>query len=232
MLIVLSLSCQRKALRCDGLRKSPWCDKPQRRLYGGQRLSGQLVRWASRGACTAECLWWAVCQVEHCRLAHPAAKVAVSGVCVHQKAVWHPAKTDAPPGCGERDLRYGCRIVRLGDSRERKKRPHLVKKLNHKSIKEGIQMKQNRIFDQNSSQKARSWHYNMDTNRAEAQFADGSAIAIDCLAIEDEYGNTPAQRAELDWLLYNKPLECVQLVLSGEIEHYLSLGCDHGKLKD
>lgn len=27
-------------------------------------------------------------------------------------------------------------------------------------------------------------------------------------------------------------LECVQLVLSGEIEHYLSLGCDHGKLKD
>ena len=120
----------------------------------------------------------------------------------------------------------------VGDSRERKKRPHLVKKLNHKSIKEGIQMKQNRIFDQNSSQKARSWHYNMDTNRAEAQFADGSAIAIDCLAIEDEYGNTPAQRAELDWLLYNKPLECVQLVLSGEIEHYLSLGCDHGKLKD
>ena len=74
--------------------------------------------------------------------------------------------------------------------------------------------------------------FSMDTNRAEAQFADGSAIAIDCLAIEDEYGNTPAQRAELDWLLYNKPLECVQLVLSGEIEHYLSLGCDHGKLKD
>ena len=170
--------------------------------------------------------------MEHRRFAHPAGKVAVSGVCVHQKAVWHFAKADAPPGCGERDLRYGCRIVRLGDSRERKKRPHLVKKLNHKSIKEGIQMKQNRIFDQNSSQKARSWHYNMDTNRAEAQFADGSAIAIDCLAIEDEYGNTPAQRAELDWLLYNKPLECVQLVLSGEIEHYLSLGCDHGKLKD
>jgi len=37
-------------------------------------------------------------------------------------------------------------------------------------------------------------------------------------------GNTPAQRAELDWLLYNKPLEYAQLVLGGEIEHYLSLG--------
>ncbi|MBS4920555.1 MAG: hypothetical protein KHZ84_01335 [Faecalibacterium prausnitzii] len=44
-----------------------------------------------------------------------------------------------------------------------------------------------------------SCHYNMDTNRVEAQFADGSAVAIDCIAIEDEYGNTPAQRAELDW---------------------------------
>ena len=57
-------------------------------------------------------------------------------------------------------------------------------------------------------------------------------LAIDCIAIEDEYGNTPAQRAELDWLLYNKPLEYAQLVLSGEIEHYLSLGCDHGRLED
>ena len=32
-------------------------------------------------------------------------------------------------------------------------------------------------------------------------------VAIDCIAVEDEYGSTPAQRAELDWLLYNKPLE-------------------------
>ena len=46
------------------------------------------------------------------------------------------------------------------------------------------------------------------------------------------YGNTPAQRAELDWLLYNKPLEYAQLVLGEEIEHYLSLGCDHGRLED
>ena len=50
--------------------------------------------------------------------------------------------------------------------------------------------------------------------------------------VKDEYGNTPAQRAELDWLLYNKPLEYAQLVLGGEIEHYLLLGCDHGRLED
>ena len=49
---------------------------------------------------------------------------------------------------------------------------------------------------------------------------------------EDEYGNTPAQRAELDWLLYNKPLEYAQMVLRGEMERYLSLGCDNGRLED
>ena len=92
-------------------------------------------------------------------------------------------------------------------------------------------MKRNQNFDPNHSQKVLSCHYNMDTNRVEARFADGTTLAIDCIAIEDEYGNTQAQRAELDWLLYNKPLEYVQLVLSGEIEHYLSLGCDHGRLE-
>ena len=77
-----------------------------------------------------------------------------------------------------------------------------------------------------------SCRYNMDTNRVEARFEGGTTLAIDCTAIEDEYGNTSAQRAELDWLLYNKPLEYAQLVLSGEIEHYLSLGREHSRPKD
>ena len=66
-----------------------------------------------------------------------------------------------------------------------------------------------------------SCRYNMDTNRVEARFADGSTIAIDCIAVEDEYCNTPAQRAELDWLLYNKPLEYIQLILAGDPKEYL-----------
>ena len=77
-----------------------------------------------------------------------------------------------------------------------------------------------------------SCRYNMDTNRVEVRFEDGTTLAIDCLAVEDEYGSTPAQRAELDWLLYNKPLEYTQLVLGREIERYLSLGCDHSRLED
>ena len=77
-----------------------------------------------------------------------------------------------------------------------------------------------------------SCRFNMDSNRVEARFEDGTTLAIDCVAIEDKYGNTPTQRAELDCLLWNKPLEYAQMVLRGEMEHYLSLGCDHSRLED
>ena len=50
-----------------------------------------------------------------------------------------------------------------------------------------------------------SCRYNMDTNRVEARFEDETVLSIDCATVEDEYGNTLVQRAELDWLLYNKP---------------------------
>jgi hypothetical protein len=80
--------------------------------------------------------------------------------------------------------------------------------------------------------KLHTCRYNMDTNRVEARFEDGTTLAIDCIAVEDEYGNILAQRAELDWLLYNKPLEYAQMVLRGEMAHYLSLGCDHDRLEN
>ena len=51
-------------------------------------------------------------------------------------------------------------------------------------------------------------------------------------AVNGDHSPIPAQRAELDWLLYNKPLEYTQLVLGGKIGHCLSLGCDHGRLED
>ena len=40
--------------------------------------------------------------------------------------------------------------------------------------------------------KLHSCCFNINTNRVEARFADGSAVAIDCTAIQDKYGNTPA----------------------------------------
>ena len=87
-------------------------------------------------------------------------------------------------------------------------------------------------FVQSNMNNLLSCRCNMDTNRVEARFEDGTILSIDCIAIEDEYGNTPAQRAELDWLLYNKPLEYAQMVLKGEVEYYLSLGCDHGRMEN
>lgn len=53
-------------------------------------------------------------------------------------------------------------------------------------------------------------------NRVEGtRFEDDSTLDIDCIAIEDEYGNSP-QRAEQDCLIYNKPLEYVLLILNGD----------------
>ena len=36
-----------------------------------------------------------------------------------------------------------------------------------------------------------SCRFNMDTNRVEARFEDGTTVAIDCIAVEDEYGSSP-----------------------------------------
>ena len=127
MLIVLSACGQRETLSRGNLRKGSRCDQSTGWLLGGQRLSRQLVRGALGGACTTQCLRCQVRQVEYRRLAHPTAEVAVSGVCQHQKAVWHPAKAHAPPGCGQHREQLRCRVVRLGDLKE-KKRPHHVEK--------------------------------------------------------------------------------------------------------
>lgn len=66
-----------------------------------------------------------------------------------------------------------------------------------------------------------SCEFNMDTACVEVKFADGSMISIDTIAVENEVADNMYQRSELDWLIYNKPLEYVQLVLAGDLEGYL-----------
>lgn len=46
----------------------------------------------------------------------------------------------------------------------------------------------------------------MDTACVELRFSDGSMVAIDTIAVENEAADTMFQRSELDWLIYNKPL--------------------------
>lgn len=66
-----------------------------------------------------------------------------------------------------------------------------------------------------------SCEFNMDTACVELKFADGSMISIDTIAVENEIADNMFQRSELDWLIYNKPLEYVQLVLGGNLEAYV-----------
>lgn len=70
--------------------------------------------------------------------------------------------------------------------------------------------------------KSRKCEYNMDTGRVEANYIDGSMLSIDCEEVENTYAKTTTDCLELDWLIYNRPLEYVQLVLTGEIEAYVN----------
>ncbi len=69
--------------------------------------------------------------------------------------------------------------------------------------------------------------FNMDTACVELKFADGSMISIDCTAVENEVAKNMYQRSELDWLIYNKPLEYAQLVLDGDLEQYVKGTPEH-----
>ena len=66
-----------------------------------------------------------------------------------------------------------------------------------------------------------SCEFNIDTARVELKYSDGSMLAIDCDAVEDEYAKTVCQRSALDYLIYNAPLEYAELVLNGDVEGYL-----------
>ena len=72
-----------------------------------------------------------------------------------------------------------------------------------------------------------SCEFNMDTACVELKFTDGSMIAIDTIAVENDIADNMYQRSELDWLIYNKPLEYAQLVLDGDLEGYLRGAPEH-----
>lgn len=65
--------------------------------------------------------------------------------------------------------------------------------------------------------------FNMDSGCVELRFDDGTELDIDCTVVESEYAHTVQQKTELDWLVYNAPVEYAQLVLSEGIHAYLKL---------
>ena len=72
-----------------------------------------------------------------------------------------------------------------------------------------------------------SCEFNMDNACVELKFADGSMIAIDTIAVENEVDDNMYQRSERDWLIYNKTLEYGQLVFGGDLERFVQGVSEH-----
>ena len=66
-----------------------------------------------------------------------------------------------------------------------------------------------------------SCKFNMDNACVELKFVDGSIIAIDTIAVENMVADNMYERSELDYLIYNAPLEYTDLILNGDPEKYL-----------
>ena len=65
-----------------------------------------------------------------------------------------------------------------------------------------------------------SCEFNIDTACVELKYADGTTIS-DTIAVENEVADNMYERSELDWLIYNAPLEYADLILNGDPEKYL-----------
>ncbi len=66
-----------------------------------------------------------------------------------------------------------------------------------------------------------SCEFNIDTACVELKYSDGSMIAIDCTTVENEVADNMYERSELDYLVYNAPLEYADLILNGDPVKYL-----------
>ena len=66
-----------------------------------------------------------------------------------------------------------------------------------------------------------SCEFNFDTICVELKFSDGTMIAIDTTAVENEVADNLYQRSALDYLIYNDPIAYADLILNGNPEAYL-----------
>lgn len=66
-----------------------------------------------------------------------------------------------------------------------------------------------------------SCEFNIDTACVELKYSDGSMVAIYTPAVEDEVADNMYERSELDYLIYNAPLEYADLILNGDPVKYL-----------
>ena len=74
--------------------------------------------------------------------------------------------------------------------------------------------------------------FNMDTGCVELLLRDGRKSSIDCTGVEDALDVTMAQQTELDYLIYNDPLDYADLILNGDPKEYLKNVSGSRTLKD
>ena len=67
----------------------------------------------------------------------------------------------------------------------------------------------------------KSCEYNIDTGRLEMEHVSGIQYWIDIYVVEDECADNMYERSALDYLLYNEPVEYVNLLLSGKLRDYI-----------
>lgn len=69
--------------------------------------------------------------------------------------------------------------------------------------------------------KAISCEFNMDTACVELRLDNGTLIAIDTIAVENQVADNMYEHSELDYLIYNAPTEYADLILNGDLVKYL-----------
>ena len=79
--------------------------------------------------------------------------------------------------------------------------------------------------------KVLSCEFNIDTASVEVKYADGSMISINCTKVENEVARNMYEASELDWLIYNAPMDYVNLLLHGDIQEYLKNVTEYCNMK-
>lgn len=75
-----------------------------------------------------------------------------------------------------------------------------------------------------------SCEYNLDTACVEIRYDNGSMLAIDCIAAENQFARNRFEQSELDYLIYNGPAAYAELILCGDPETYLKTVTDYHPL--
>ena len=63
--------------------------------------------------------------------------------------------------------------------------------------------------------------FNIDTACVEVKYADCGMSSIDCTLVDAEVARNMYESSELEWLVYNAPVDYVNLLLHGDVRGYL-----------